>query len=34
SSMSRANCFIILTEDCGDIEAGSVVPVQPFDCFV
>jgi molybdopterin molybdotransferase len=34
SSMSRANCFIILGEDRGDIEAGSLVPVQPFDCFV
>ena len=34
SSMSRANCFIVLTEDCGDIKAGSRVPVQPFDCFV
>jgi len=34
SSMSRANCFIILSEDCGDIKAGSRVPVQPFDCFV
>ena len=34
SSMSRANCFIILAEECGDIEAGSVVPVQPFECFV
>lgn len=34
SSMSRANCFIILGEEHGDIEAGSVVPVQPFECFV
>ena len=34
SSMSRANCFIVLPKDSGDIEAGSSVPVQPFDCFV
>ena len=34
SSMSRSNCFIVLPEDCGDVEAGSAVPVQPFDCFV
>jgi molybdopterin molybdotransferase len=34
SSMSRANCFIVLPEDCGDVEAGSLVAVQPFDCFV
>ena len=34
SSMSRANCFIVLGEDHGDIEAGSLVPVQPFKCFV
>jgi molybdopterin biosynthesis enzyme len=32
--MSRANCFIILGEEYGDIEAGNVVPVQPFECFV
>jgi molybdopterin molybdotransferase len=31
STMSRANCFIILPEDCADVEAGSVVDVQPFD---
>ena len=34
SSMIRANCFIILPEDCGDVASGSVVTVQPFDCFV
>ena len=32
--MSQANCFIVLGEDHGDIEAGSLVPVQPFKCFV
>jgi len=34
SSMSRANCFIVLPENCGDVAAGSPVPVQPFACFV
>ncbi len=34
SSMSRANCFIVLPENCGDVEAGNPVLVQPFDCFV
>ena len=34
SSMSRANCFIVLPENCGDVEAGNMVPVQPFACFV
>ena len=34
SSMCRANCFIVLPEDCGDISSGSTVPVQPFACFV
>ncbi len=30
SGMSRANCFIILPAESGDIEAGSLVEVQPF----
>ena len=34
SSMSQANCFIILPEECGDVAAGNIVAVQPFDCFV
>ena len=34
SSMSQANCFIVLPENCGDVEAGNLVPVQPFECFV
>lgn len=29
-SMARANCFIVLPEDCGDVEAGAEVWVQPF----
>ncbi|WP_127477571.1 molybdopterin molybdotransferase MoeA [Sulfurivermis fontis] len=30
SSMSRANCFIILPAECGNVEAGTLVEVQPF----
>jgi len=30
SSMSKANCFIILPMDCGNIEANSLVKIQPF----
>lgn len=30
STMSRANCFIILPEECGNVEAGTLVDVQPF----
>jgi molybdopterin molybdotransferase len=30
SSMSKANCFIILPMDTAKVEAGSVVTVQPF----
>jgi len=30
SSMSKANCFIILPATQGNIEVGSVVQVQPF----
>lgn len=31
SGMSRANCFIILPRDSGDVEAGTLVDIQPFD---
>jgi molybdopterin molybdotransferase len=31
SSMSRANCFIVLEQARGRVEAGETVPVQPFD---
>jgi molybdopterin molybdotransferase len=31
SSMSLANCFICLAEDCGNIPEGSWVDVEPFD---
>lgn len=30
SSMSQANCFIVLDEPTGTLEAGSLVEVQPF----
>jgi len=31
SSMAMANCFIVLERDAGDIEAGEMVEVQPFN---
>lgn len=31
SSMSKANCFIVLPAAQGNVEAGSVVQVQPFN---
>jgi molybdopterin molybdotransferase len=34
SSMSAANCFIVLTEDAGPVAAGDEVNVQPFAAFV
>jgi molybdopterin molybdotransferase len=30
SSMSRANCFIILPDECGRVAAGTMVDVKPF----
>ena len=30
SSMAEANCFIVVAEDFGDVEAGAKVQVQPF----
>ena len=30
SSMSRANCFIVLSAESGTVKAGSLVEVQPF----
>jgi molybdopterin molybdotransferase len=30
STMSRANCFIVLPEASGNVEAGTLVEVQPF----
>ncbi len=34
STMSRANCFILLPEDCGNVEVGSLVDVQPFEGLI
>ncbi len=34
SSMSRANCFIVLPAECGNVPAGSLVEVQPFEGMV
>jgi len=34
SSMSAANCFIVLPEDSGPVSAGDEVTVQPFAAFV
>lgn len=34
SSMARGNCFIVIPEEQGQVEAGSVVQVQPFQAFV
>ena len=31
SSMSQANCFIVLDDDVGNVEAGTAVKVQLFD---
>lgn len=33
-SMSEANCFIVLSEDAGDVAPGDRVPVQLFDGLV
>jgi molybdopterin molybdotransferase len=34
SSMSQANCFIVLSASSGNVEAGSTVEVQPLDGLV
>jgi molybdopterin molybdotransferase len=34
SSMSRANCFIVLPADCGDVAAGATVQVQPLEGLI
>ncbi len=34
SSMSRANCFIVLPTECGDVPAGTLVEVQPFEGLI
>jgi molybdopterin molybdotransferase len=34
TSMSRANCLILLDEECDGISAGDAVRVQPFGTFI
>lgn len=34
SSMSQANCFIVLGADCGNVDAGAIVNVQPLEGLV
>lgn len=34
SSMSQANCFIILPMECGQVQAGQEVLVEPFEALV
>jgi molybdopterin molybdotransferase len=34
SSMSRANCFIVLAADCGNVETGATVQVQPLEGLI
>jgi len=34
TSMSRANCYILLAEDCAGVAAGDTVSVQPFATLV
>jgi molybdopterin molybdotransferase len=34
SSMSQANCFIVLPAECGNVAAGATVHVQPLEGLV
>lgn len=34
TSMSEANCFIMLDEDNAGVNAGDMVPIQPFDVVI
>jgi len=34
SSMSRANCFIVLPTECGDVAVGDIVQVQPLEGLI
>jgi molybdopterin molybdotransferase len=34
SSMSQANCFIVLSEETGNCDTGALVNVQPFEGFI
>ena len=31
SSMSQANCFVVLSDATGNLDAGALVDVQPFE---
>jgi molybdopterin molybdotransferase len=33
-SMSEANCFIVMPEACGNVQAGELVNVQLLDSFI
>jgi molybdopterin molybdotransferase len=34
SSMSKANCFIVLEQDRGNVEAGETVTIEPFNALM
>ena len=34
TSMSEANCYIVLPQDSGSVEAGDVVMIEPFDSLL
>ena len=34
SSVSKANCYIKLAKDCGNVDAGETVEVIPFDMWI
>ncbi len=34
SSMSGANCYIVLDQQCSSLPAGQWVTVEPFSCFI
>ena len=34
SSMSRANCFIVLPAECGNVDAGATVQVQLLEGLI
>ena len=34
STMSRANCFIVLPDECANLAAGALVDVQPFEGLI
>ncbi|MGN6665585.1 MAG: molybdopterin molybdenumtransferase MoeA, partial [Trinickia sp.] len=34
SSMSQANCFVVLAHDQGDVKAGAPVDIMPFEGLI